>query len=89
MVSLVTMHMLHFYKICEWFCLSALMQQDAKLSAAKNKMDQMMTDLKKDFHSTLEEKDAKICALEEEISHFQQEISKQVNLNMYRFHLIY
>ena len=41
------------------------MQQEAKLSAAKDKMDQMMTALKKDFHSTLDEKDAEVCALEE------------------------
>lgn len=53
------------------------MQHEAKLSAAKSKMDQMMTALKKDFQSTLEEKDAKICALEEEIRDFQRATDQQ------------
>ena len=51
--------------------LCSCMQQGAKLSAAKDKMDQMMTALKKDFHSTLDKKDAEVCALEEEIRGFQ------------------
>ena len=52
-------------------------QQEAKLSAAKSKMDQMMTALKEDFQSTLEEKDAKIGALEEEIRDFQRAADQQ------------
>lgn len=37
------------------------------MSVAKVKMDQTMTALKKDYESTLEEKDAKIRALEEDV----------------------
>ena len=62
---------------------------DAKLSAAKNKMDQnlMLTDLKKDFHSTLEEKDAKICALEEDRRHFHHAAEQpRVNLKLSLWH---
>ena len=53
------------------------MQQEAKLSAARSKMDQMMTALKKDFQSTLEKKDAKIGALEEEVRDFQRAADQQ------------
>ena len=58
---------------------------DTKLSAAKNKMDQnlMMTYLKKNFgiHSTLAEKDAKICALEENQRHFHH-AAEQPGVNL-------
>ncbi len=52
-------------------------QQEAKLSAAKSKMDQMVTAQKEDFQSTLEEKDAKICALEEEVRDLQRAADQQ------------
>ena len=55
---------------------------------AKNKMDQnlMMSDLK-DFHSTLEEKDAKICALEEDRRHFHHAAEQPgVNLKLSLWH---
>ena len=48
------------------------MQQEEKLSEAKSTMDQMMKALQKDYQSTLEEKDTKICALEKDIRDFQR-----------------
>ena len=52
------------------------MQQEAKLSAARDKMDQMMTALKKNYQCTLEEKDARISALEEDIRGFQRALDQ-------------
>ena len=65
------------YSIYFHLHLRIYMQQEAKLSAAKSKMDQMMTALKKDFQSTLEEKDAKIGSLEEEVRDFQRAADQQ------------
>ena len=65
------------YSIYFHLHLRIYMQEEAKLSAARSKMDQMMTALKKDFQSTLEKKDAKIGALEEEVRDFQRAADQQ------------